>query len=81
MFRCLNMTRYHPNPKFLPHPSRHVSLRGAEEDKYCAIDITNLIRGEHAIILEEIEISRAVFELYEGAVVNDSYFPYFLDEC
>jgi hypothetical protein len=47
-----------------------VSLRGAEEDKYCAIDVTRMGQdGGLAHILEEVEVSRAIFELYEGAVV------------
>ncbi|KAL1947966.1 hypothetical protein VTO73DRAFT_13690 [Trametes versicolor] len=60
---------YHTHPKYLPYPSRHVSIRGIEEEKYCAVDVTRLGRpGGSATILEEIEISRALFEIYEGAV-------------
>ncbi|OJT01605.1 ATP-dependent helicase HRQ1 [Trametes pubescens] len=60
---------YHTHPKYLPYPSRHVSIRGIEEEKYCVADVTRLGRpGGSATILEEIEISRALFEIYEGAV-------------
>ncbi|EIW85377.1 DEAD H helicase [Coniophora puteana RWD-64-598 SS2] len=55
---------YHTHPKFLPYPSKFVSIRGAEEEKYIVIDIT---KAEPKII-EEIEFSRALFELYEGGV-------------
>ncbi|CEL61922.1 hypothetical protein RSOLAG1IB_04672 [Rhizoctonia solani AG-1 IB] len=58
---------YHANPKFLPFPSKYISIRGIEEDKYVVIDTTLHSEGQ-AKILEEIEVSRAIFELYEGGV-------------
>jgi hypothetical protein len=48
--------------KFLHH------LGGAREEHYALIDITKA--GHSATILEEIEIFRAMFEIYEGAVVR-----------
>ncbi|KAL6309039.1 P-loop containing nucleoside triphosphate hydrolase protein [Sparassis latifolia] len=60
---------YHTHPKFLPFPSKHITLRGGEEEKYSVIDITQLGKPDGvARILEEVEISRALFEVYEGAV-------------
>jgi len=60
---------YHTHPKFLPFPSRHITLRGGEEEKYSVIDITQLSKpGGTTRIIEEVEISRALFEIYEGAV-------------
>ncbi|KAI0336366.1 DEAD/H helicase [Cubamyces sp. BRFM 1775] len=60
---------YHTNPKYLPYPSRHVSIRGVEEEKYSVVDITRVGKpGGSATILEEVELSRALFEIYEGAV-------------
>ncbi|KAG0706339.1 hypothetical protein DFH29DRAFT_995980 [Suillus ampliporus] len=60
---------YHPHPKFLPHPARHISIRGADDDKYTVIDVTKLgLPDGVPRILEEIELSRAIFELYEGGV-------------
>ncbi|KAG1835727.1 DEAD H helicase [Suillus variegatus] len=56
---------YHPHPKFLPYPAKHISIRGADDDKYTVIDVTKV--GVPRII-EEIELSRAIFELYEGGV-------------
>lgn len=36
------------------------------------VDVTRLGKpGGSATILEEIEVSRALFEIYEGAVVRD----------
>jgi DEAD/DEAH box helicase domain-containing protein len=55
---------YHPHPKFLPFPPSHIAIRGAEEEKYAVVDITK----PTARILEEVEVSRALFEIYEGAI-------------
>lgn len=69
----INCLRYHPHPKFLPFPAKHVAIRGAQEEKYAVVDITKVGQaGGSARILEEIEISRALFEIYEGAVVRRS---------
>ncbi|CAL1704265.1 unnamed protein product [Somion occarium] len=60
---------YHTHPKFLPYPSKHISLRGVEEEKYLAVDISRVGKpGGQPKILEEVELSRSLFELYEGAV-------------
>jgi ATP-dependent helicase YprA (DUF1998 family) len=68
-------TRYHTNPKFLPFPARHIALRGAQEEKYIVVDVTKQLGGS-ANIIEEVEISRALFELYEGGVVRRfNYLP------
>ncbi|KAI0374726.1 DEAD/H helicase [Pilatotrama ljubarskyi] len=60
---------FHTHPRYLPYPSRHVSIRGAEEEKYSVVDVTRMGKpGGIATILEEVELSRALFEIYEGAV-------------
>ncbi|TRM57588.1 P-loop containing nucleoside triphosphate hydrolase protein [Schizophyllum amplum] len=59
---------YHAHPKFLPYPSQHVSIRGMQEEKYLVVDVT---KSQAPKVLEELEISRALFEIYEGAVVNE----------
>ncbi|KAI0807176.1 P-loop containing nucleoside triphosphate hydrolase protein [Fomes fomentarius] len=60
---------YHTHPRYLPYPSKHVSIRGIEEEKYSVVDVTKIGKpGGSAHILEEIELSRALFEIYEGAV-------------
>ena len=38
-----------------------------QEEKYLAVDVT---KPDAPRTLEEIEISRALFEIYEGAVVS-----------
>ena len=69
--------RYTTHPKFLPHPARHVSLRGASDEEYCVVDVTRVGKpGGVARILEQMELSRALFELYEGAVVIFFFFMY-----
>ncbi|KAI0317304.1 P-loop containing nucleoside triphosphate hydrolase protein [Amylostereum chailletii] len=63
---------YHTHPKFLPYPAKDVSLRGAEEEKYSLIDVTKLGQpGVVARVMEELEVSRALFELYEGGIVHE----------
>ena len=47
-----------------------MNLRGVEEEKYVLIDITDFERGGTAKLVEEVEISRALFEVYEGGVVR-----------
>lgn len=54
----------------MPYPAKHVNLRGVEEEKYVLVDITEFERGGTAKLVEEVEISRALFEVYEGGVVR-----------
>lgn len=61
---------YHTHSKFLPHPAKHIALRGGSEDEYSVVDVSKVARGGEAKILEQMETSRALFELYEGAVVS-----------
>jgi Distinct helicase family with a unique C-terminal domain including a metal-binding cysteine cluster len=49
----------------LQHPG------GAREEHYTLLDITKARQSDtSATILEEVEVSRAMFEIYEGAVVR-----------
>ena len=62
--------RYETHPKFLPYPSKYISLRGSADEEYSVIDVSKVGKpGGVARILEQMELSRALFELYEGAVV------------
>lgn len=63
---------FHTNPKFLPHPAKHVSLRGNSQNEYSVVDVSRVAKGGTARILEQMETSRALFELYEGAVVSQT---------
>jgi DEAD/DEAH box helicase domain-containing protein len=53
---------YHCHPKYRPYPSLSVNIRGIEEEVYAVIDITN----NKNILMEEIDVSRAIFSIYEG---------------
>lgn len=66
-----NNDRYHTHPKFLPFPAKHIALRGTQEEKYVVVDVTK--GGGRAKIIEEVELSRALFEIYEGGVVGTLY--------
>lgn len=55
---------YHCHPRYRPNPARHVPIRNTEDEHYSIVDTTN---GRYTV-LEEIEWSRAVFEVYEGAL-------------
>lgn len=55
---------YHCNERFRPQPSKHVSIRDANEDHFAVIDTTN----NRNMVLEEVETSRALFSIYEGGI-------------
>ncbi|KAI9021909.1 hypothetical protein DFJ74DRAFT_104594 [Hyaloraphidium curvatum] len=53
---------YRPHSRYLPRPPMVVPLRDAEEDSYSVVDETT------GRVMEEIQHSRAIFDLYEGSV-------------
>ncbi|KAJ7470339.1 hypothetical protein FB451DRAFT_1135554 [Mycena latifolia] len=67
---------YHTHPKFLPFPYKHISIRGVQEDVYTVVDVTTT--GGH--LLEELERSRAIFEIYEGGVFIHQGLTYIVKE-
>lgn len=67
---------YHAHPKYLPWPSKNVSLRGLEEQMFAVVDVTN----DRNIILEEIEASRTSFTLYEEGIFIHQGLPYIVRE-
>lgn len=71
-----NQDGYHASNRFLPWPSKCVSLRGGEEDQFAVVDITN---GRN-IIIEEIEASRTSFTLYDGGIFIHQGYPYLVKE-
>ncbi|KAG6897838.1 hypothetical protein C0992_010326 [Termitomyces sp. T32_za158] len=75
---------YHTNPKFLPYPSKFISILkvtdspvgGAQEETYAVVNVTKAEQsGGRSSVLEEVEISRAIFEIYEGGVSVDLETP------
>lgn len=57
---------YHPHPNFLPYPAAHVSIRGAQDEKYLVVELSE--DGSSLQSIEEVEVARAMFEVYEGGV-------------
>jgi len=55
---------YHCADRFLPHPSRFVTIRDTEDDHFAVINTT----GGLNTVLEELEASRAFFTIYEGGI-------------
>ena len=55
---------YHCHERFRPQPSRCVSIRDTEDQHFAVIDTTNA----RNIVLEEVEVSRAFFTIYEGGI-------------
>jgi hypothetical protein len=47
-------------------------LGGAQEDTYVVVEIRKDRTQQAAYMLEEVEVSRALFELYEGGVVGSN---------
>ncbi|CAO1623576.1 unnamed protein product [Parajaminaea phylloscopi] len=58
---------YHCRNELLPNPAREVAIRGARQVTYAYIDATPG-RSGGARVMEEVEIDRAIFEAFEGAV-------------
>ncbi|CAM9020057.1 unnamed protein product [Wickerhamomyces anomalus] len=67
---------YHCSARYLPWPSKNVSIRGIEEDQYAVVDITN----NRNVVIEEIEASRTSFTLYEGGIFIHQGYPYLVRE-
>jgi DEAD/DEAH box helicase domain-containing protein len=55
---------YHCHPRFRPLPSTFVAIRDIDNEQFAIIDVT---RGRNAV-LEQLEASRAVFTVYDGAI-------------
>lgn len=68
---------YRPNPRFRPYPSQFVNIRKINEDPFVVVDVTN----GRKVILEEIEVHRAGFEIYEGAIFIHQGITYLVEEC
>lgn len=55
---------YHCHPRYKPYPARTVPIRNTEDESYSIVDVT----GGRNVVIEEVELSRAIFTTYEGAV-------------
>jgi DEAD/DEAH box helicase domain-containing protein len=48
----------------MPYPSRHIAIRGVEEERYTVVDVSRAGHpGGKPKVLEEVEVSRALFEV------------------
>ncbi|SNX85525.1 related to HRQ1 - putative RecQ helicase [Melanopsichium pennsylvanicum] len=56
---------YYCREELRPNPARDVAIRGARQDSYCYVDDTP---NRPVKVMEEVEIERAIFEAFEGAV-------------
>ncbi|KAI8378802.1 P-loop containing nucleoside triphosphate hydrolase protein [Choanephora cucurbitarum] len=70
---------YRPDPKYRPYPSQYVSIRNMtnEEDAFVVVDVT----GSQRSILEQVQIDRVGFELYEGAIFIHQGKTFLVEEC
>ncbi|KAI8991328.1 P-loop containing nucleoside triphosphate hydrolase protein [Mycotypha africana] len=68
---------YRPDPKYRPYPSKFVNIRNINEETFAVIDVTE----NRNIILEEIEVHRVGFEVYEGAIFIHQGRSYLVEEC
>ncbi|KAH6690472.1 hypothetical protein F5X68DRAFT_166551 [Plectosphaerella plurivora] len=55
---------FHCHDRFRPIPSRFVAIRDTEDEHFAIIDISH---GRN-MVLEELEMSRAFFTIYDGAI-------------
>ncbi|GAA5939438.1 hypothetical protein JCM10213_008660 [Rhodosporidiobolus nylandii] len=55
---------YHCHPRFKPYPAKAVPIRTTEDEYYTIVDVT----GGRQKVVEEVEVSRAIFTTYPGAV-------------
>lgn len=68
---------YRPDPKFRPYPSQFVNIRNINQDLFAVVDVTD---GRN-VVLEEIEVHRVGFEIYEGAIFIHQGRTYLVEEC
>ncbi|KAI8878373.1 P-loop containing nucleoside triphosphate hydrolase protein [Backusella circina FSU 941] len=73
----IELGKYRPDPRFRPYPQQFVHIRNVTEEVFAVVDVTN----DRNVIIEEIEISRAGFEIYQGAIFIHQGVTYHVEEC
>ncbi|KAI5957033.1 HRQ1 [Candida margitis] len=68
--------RFIPSSNYMPKPSKLVSIRAVEDDSVAVVDITN----NRNIVIEEVELSRTTFTIYEGGIFLHQGQPYLVKE-
>ncbi|PFH55476.1 hypothetical protein XA68_18201 [Ophiocordyceps unilateralis] len=67
---------YHCHDRFRPNPSRFTAIRDTEDEHFAIVDTSN----GRSVVLEELEASRAIFTIYEGAIFLHQGHSYFVRE-
>ncbi|UZJ57282.1 hypothetical protein CBS101457_006602 [Exobasidium rhododendri] len=70
---------YHCRAELRPFPSREVAIRGARQLTYVYLDDSPSRKGNPRV-MEEVEVDRAIFEAFEGAVFMHQGFSYICKE-
>ncbi|KAI9314584.1 P-loop containing nucleoside triphosphate hydrolase protein [Dichotomocladium elegans] len=68
---------YRPDSRYRPWPAKYVNVRNSVDAIYVVIDVTE---GQNRV-LEEIEESRAPFEIYEGAIFIHQGRTFLVQDC
>lgn len=68
---------YRPAPRFRPYPSKFVNIRNINDETFAVVDITD----NKNVVIEEIEVHRVGFEIYEGAIFIHQGRTYHVQEC
>lgn len=67
---------YHCHERFRPYPSKLVAIRDTEDGHIAIVDITK----RRNVVLEEVEPSRAMFSIYEGAIFLHQGYTYLVKD-
>ncbi|CAK9436758.1 uncharacterized protein LODBEIA_P12800 [Lodderomyces beijingensis] len=68
--------KYKTNPSYLPKPTKIVSIRAIDDSTVAIVDITN----NRNIVLEEVELERTTWTIYEGGIFLHQGQPYLIKE-
>ncbi|KAI3404559.2 HRQ1 [Candida oxycetoniae] len=68
--------KYRTNPRYLPRPTKLVTIRAIEDETVAVVDVTN----NKNVVMEEIELSRTTFTIYEGGIFLHQGQPYLVKE-
>ena len=68
--------KYKTHPHFMPKPTKLVPIRAIEDETVAIVDITN----NRNIVIEEVELLRTTFTVYEGGIFLHQGQPYLVKE-
>lgn len=67
---------YHCHDRFRPYPSKLVAIRDTEDGHIAIVDVTK----RRNVVLEEVEPSRAMFSVYDGAIFLHQGYTYLVKD-